>query len=254
MTVPDNTTRFSDRAAFYHQYRPGYPASLLPFLTAEIGLTPAHVVADIGAGTGILTELFLRGGHTVYAVEPNEAMRRVAETRLASEPRFHAVAAAAEATTLPAGSIDLITAAQAFHWFDHGPTRHEWRRILRPDGYLLLIWNAWDVAQPFFERYQSLLGEYCADYKRTSRDNLHDQELNDFFGPAGCHKHQLTYTQRFDFDGLRGRLLSSSYTPLPGHPNHEPLLARLAELFAQYQVGGQLDFPYLTNIYYGQFS
>ena len=137
----DPTARFSNRVDDYVRYRPSYPAGVLEILRAEVGLTPASIIADVGSGTGISAELFLRNGNTVYAVEPNDAMRHAAERLLGGYHAFHSVNGRAEATTLPDASIDLSLAAQAFHWFDVPKARAEWQRILRPDGWAVLVWN-----------------------------------------------------------------------------------------------------------------
>src|SRR4028119_2421500 len=124
-TESDPTKRFTDRVANYVAYRPKYPAEVLEFMRAELSLSPSSIIADVGAGTGILTEMFLRNGNTVFAVEPNEAMRAAAENLLGACPKFRGVAGTAEATTLAVRSVDFITAAQAFHWFDAEHTRRE---------------------------------------------------------------------------------------------------------------------------------
>src|SRR5579884_1615786 len=137
----DPTGRFSGRAEDYARSRPRYPDAVLDALRRDIGLSPQTIVADIGSGTGILTEMFLRNGNVVYGVEPNPDMRRAAEQLLAGYHRFHSINGTAEQTTLPAGSIDLVTAAQAFHWFDAAAARREFRRILRPPYIVALLWN-----------------------------------------------------------------------------------------------------------------
>ena len=116
--MSDSTTRFSVRVPYYHQFRPRYPASMLDVLETY-GLTPESVVADIGAGTGISSELFLSYGCTVYAIEPNVEMRAASERYYGEQPNFHAIGGGAEATTLAERSIDWVVAGQAFHWFDH---------------------------------------------------------------------------------------------------------------------------------------
>ena len=142
MSEKDPTRRFTNRVANYARYRPGYPPAVLTCLRDECGLSPGSTVADVGSGTGILTELFLANGNHVYAVEPNEAMRQAAELSLAHYPGFTSVDGRAEATTLADDSVDFVTAGQAFHWFDAAASRVEFNRILRPGGYTALVWNA----------------------------------------------------------------------------------------------------------------
>src|SRR5579863_1256797 len=116
--MSNSTTRFSDRVEDYVKYRPHYPKKILSYLQDRYAFGPGWVVADIGSGTGISTELFLRFGNNVFAVEPNLEMRSKAEELLAAHPGFRSVEGTAEATGLPGSSIDLIVAGQAFHWFD----------------------------------------------------------------------------------------------------------------------------------------
>ncbi len=130
----DAKTRFSSRVENYVRYRPAYPGGVLQCLERECGLTPAWRVADIGSGTGISSKLFLDYGCTVFAVEPNPDMRRAAERLLGSVPGFHSEDGSAEATGIPAGSVDLAIAAQAFHWFDPAGAREEFQRIVRPEA------------------------------------------------------------------------------------------------------------------------
>lgn len=247
------TERFSNRVENYVKYRPGYPPPLIPFLQQELGLTPQTVVADIGCGTGLSSQPFAAFGCQVYGIEPNEAMRQAAQQFLTAYPNFVALPGRAEATTLPDQSADLVMAAQALHWFDLEPTRAEFRRIVRPGGWLFILYNDWHGQQtPFAYGYNRLLEQYGLEYGSVRHDRSLVEVLEILFAPAGYRHHTFPYYQDFDFEGLRGRLLSSSYTPLPDHPNHAPLMAGLADLFAQFQVGGKVRFAYTTNLYYGR--
>lgn len=248
----DPTKRFSSRVDNYVKYRPGYPPELLGLLERHCGLTEASVIADIGSGTGLLTELLLRRGNQVYGVEPNPEMRAAGEAFLAGRPAFASVAGTAEATTLPAASIDLIAAGQAFHWFDRERAGVEWRRILRPGGWVALIWNMRAAGSPFQREYDQLLREQAPDYAQVNHRNIDDQARERFFAPNPVRRLALANQQRFDLAGLRGRVLSSSYAPEPGHPRHEPLMAGLAALFERHQREGAVSFDYETEIYLGQ--
>jgi ubiquinone/menaquinone biosynthesis C-methylase UbiE len=135
------TQRFSGRVENYVRYRPGYPPEVLQLLRQECGLTPDHVIADAGSGTGILTRILLEAGCSVFAIEPNAEMRHAGERLLAAYPRFSSVAGSAEATSLPDHSVDFITAAQAAHWFHRDHARREFLRILKPGGWVVLAWN-----------------------------------------------------------------------------------------------------------------
>lgn len=251
--IEDATQRFSSRVDNYVKYRPGYPADVLELLVEECGLTPASLVADIGAGTGILSELFLKNGNAVYAVEPNREMREAGERLLANYARFTSVDGTAEATTLQPRSMDVITAGQAFHWFDHEAARAEWARILRPGGWVALVWNERRTGgTPFLDGYEQLLRSVGTDYAEVTHRRVRDEQLAAFFAPAPLRIATFESRQLFDFEGLRGRLLSSSYTPQAGHPDHEPMLAALRTLFDEVQQRGQVSFDYDTRVYYGQ--
>lgn len=258
MTRPDPTRRFSDRVANYVRYRPGYPEALLRALAEEAGLGPGKAVADVGSGTGISSELLLRPGCEVYAVEPNAEMRAAAEERLDGEPRFHSVDGTAEATTLPDASVDLVTAGQAFHWFDVERTRAEFARILcgapRAPGQVALFWNSRRTdASPFLRAYEDLLQRFGTDYREVDHLNVGPETLAPFFG-GPYESRTFPNHQDFDLEGLRGRLLSSSYAPGPGHPDHEPMLSELRRIFDRHQEAGRVRFVYDTELYLGKLA
>jgi SAM-dependent methyltransferase len=249
----DPKQRFSNRVADYVRYRPGYPRAVLDLLRDECALTAESVVADIGSGTGILTRLFLENGNVVYGVEPNAEMRQAGEEFLAAYPKFRSIAAAAEATTLPDASVDFVIAAQAFHWFDAQAARAEFQRISRPQGRVVVIANHRKKdATPFLRAYEALLSKFGTDYGKVAETYPSAARMADFFGAGKFREHTAPNRQIFDFDGLSGRLRSSSYAPPPEHPNHKPMLAALKELFGAYSDGGNVSFDYVTYIYYGQ--
>lgn len=249
------TERFSDRVADYVKYRPGYPAAVLDLLSRECGLKPAASVADIGAGTGIFTRLLLQSGAQVFAVEPNADMRAAAETALAGHPGFRSIAGEAGNTTLPPASVDLITAAQAFHWFDRDQARAEFARILKPDGQVALIWNEREVdTTPFLQAYEQLLLDYAPEYGIVDHRNITPADVAAFFHPHQIKLASFAYQQQFDYAGLKGRLLSSSYAPNAGHPNHEPMLRQLNRLFDRFQQDRQVVWHYQTRVFYGHLT
>ena len=248
----DSTRRFSDRVDDYVRYRPHYPAGVLAVLRSGVGLTPAAAIADIGAGTGISTELFLGDGNPVWAVEPNREMRAAAERRLGGHPGFHSVDGTAESTTLAAASVDGIVVAQAFHWFDPEKSRDEFRRILRPGGWVALVWNRRrKEATPFARAYETLLATYGVDYAEVRHERIDDATLARFFAP-GWARATLPNEQLLDFASLEGRLLSSSYVPGEGHPRRAPMQAALRELFHEHAADGRVRFDYDTQIFHGR--
>ena len=251
MTNP--TGRFSSRVENYVKYRPGYPPEVISLLAEECGLAADSVVADIGSGPGNLSELFLRHGCRVYGVEPNREMREAGERLLSAYANFESVDGSAEATTLDGRSVDFVVAGQAFHWFEHDAARREFARILRPGGWAVIIWNDRRTSgSPFFEAYERLLRTRGTDYKEVSLKYADENALRPFYGPRGMRLKVFDNEQRFDFEGLKGRLLSSSYTPEPGHPNHLPMLEELAALFDAHATDGRVVFEYETKVYYGQ--
>jgi SAM-dependent methyltransferase len=248
--------RFSDRVDDYIRYRPGYPVEVVRTLERELGIVPRKTrVVDLGSGTGISAQLFLREGYDVIGVEPNLAMRHAAETLLASWPRFRSIEGSAEATTLPDGSADLVVAAQAFHWFDLPFARFEMLRILDRDGALALMWNDRQVeTKPFLRGYDEAIRTWSIDYAKVNHQNLAEADIASFFGPAGCAIRTFAQYQEFDWDGLLGRALSSSYVPLRGQPGHDELVSALRQLFDTHAEEGKIRFEYDTKLYFGRFS
>jgi ubiquinone/menaquinone biosynthesis C-methylase UbiE len=249
----DPTQRFSDRAENYVKYRPHYPAAVVETLRGDCQLSDDSVVADVGSGTGILTELFLKSGARVFGVEPNREMRAAGERLLGGYPRFTSVAATAEATSLPAHSVDFVTAGQAFHWFDRQRARQEFWRILKPLGWVVLIWNERRTkATPFLAAYEKLLLTYALDYESVNHCLVGSEVIAAFFRPGTFKLKVFENSQPQDFQGCQGRLLSSSYIPQTGHPNYAPMLVELRSIFDAYQVNGMVSFEYDTKMYYGQ--
>lgn len=246
----DSKQRFSNRVDDYVRYRPRYPAGVIDILTAEAGLWPQSVIADVGSGTGFSAELFLKNGNTVIGVEPNREMRLAAEQLLAFYPNFRSVEGAAEATTLTDASVDFVLAGQAFHWFD-GPSAHrEFMRILRPGGKTILMWNVRRLdSTPFLRAYDELLCRLGADYLKVLVEGMEEKQISDFFrGPFT--RRTIFNFQDLDFSALRGRLLSSSYVPAAGQPNHEEILAGLRDVFDAHDVNGRVRLEYDTQIYF----
>ena len=252
MPVSNATSRFSDRVENYVRYRPGYPGDVLRVLENACALAPQHVIADIASGTGIWTRMLLENGNPVFGIEPNAEMRQAGERLLAGFPKFTSVAGTAEATTLPDHSVDFVTAAQAAHWFHRERARREFLRILKPGGWLVLLWNErLTNANAFLRDYEQLLLTYGTDYEDVRHERT-TEELNEFFDPAPFQERQFPMRQEFDYAGLEGRLLSSSYAPGPGHPSHTPMLRELRRIFDAHNSAGSVAFDYKTRVYFGQ--
>jgi SAM-dependent methyltransferase len=248
---PAPEERFSSRVENYIRYRPGYPEDIVEAITRGAGLAPGATIADVGSGTGISSQLFLKHGFQVIGVEPNDAMREASDRMLSGYPGFRSVKGTAQATTLADASVDLVTAAQAFHWFESPETRAEFTRILKPGGKIALIWNERRIdTTPFLRDYEALLNRFGTDYADIRHENIGPDSLARFF-PHGYTVHTSFYRQVFDIGSLTGRLLSSSYTPSPGHPDHEPMLAELRRIHALHQVDGNVEVDYDTRVYLG---
>jgi SAM-dependent methyltransferase len=246
------TTRFSDRVENYLRYRPGYPPEVLKLLREECGLQPSHIVADIAAGTGVFTRLLLENGNSVFAVEPNTEMREAGVHELEGYDGLVSVAGTAEETTLSSASVEFVTAAQAAHWFDLSRARAEFVRILKPEGWCVLIWNERDTARtPFLRDYEELLLAYGTDYKEIRHERT-TAIIHKFFAPAQYEEDVFELQQQFDYQGLAGRLLSSSYAPNEGHPRHAPMMKELQRIFRTHATNDKVAFEYKTRVYYGK--
>jgi SAM-dependent methyltransferase len=250
--MSQSVERFSSRIADYIKYRPGYPSEIIGLLKDECGLTSDSIVADIGSGTGKLAELFLANGNLVWGVDPNAGMRTAAEQILEKFPNFKSVEGSAESTALRDSSVDFITAAQAFHWFDADKFKLEAKRILRSDGWVVLTWNARKlVSTPFLEDYERLLLHYGTDYQDIRHEKA-ESTIPFFFSREPCKAAVFPNQQVFDFDGLKGRVRSASYTPEPGHPSFEPMMLELRNVFERHHHNGQVVFEYDTKVFYGR--
>jgi SAM-dependent methyltransferase len=253
VTFADAKQRFSSRVADYVRCRPGYPSALIELLGKDCGLTRAHVIADIGAGTGLLSKVFLENGNRVIGVEPNAEMRAAGDEFLAEYSNFSSLSGSSESTMLADASVDFITAAQAFHWFEPNATRREFARILKASGWVVVMWNDRRINEtPFGRAYEDLLVRYGTDYKKVKDAYPETHDMENFFGAGNFQRHELPNTQDFDCEGLAGRVRSSSYAPKEGHANYEPMMAALRKLFDTNQKFGRVRMEYMTQIYFGR--
>lgn len=251
--MPDGKTIFSPKVENYVRYRPDYPQAFLTYLKEFAGFSSESVVADIGSGTGILSRALAPLVKRVYAVEPNPDMREASRN---SHPggRIMETDGSAEATALPAQSVNFITAGQSFHWFDADRARAEFRRILRPGGRVVLVWNVRDSGtSPFLAAYNAFLTPYADGFVRAKNsDPRVYEEMADRFFPEGYDRNVWPHEQQLNAAGFIGRSLSSSFAPLPGSDGYEPFVKGLRDLFAHYQQNGRLCFPYRTTCYCGR--
>lgn len=248
--MSDTIERFSNRVDNYVKFRPGYPSEVLQLFRYEMGLQPDWIIADVGSGTGISAKMFLENGNQVFGVEPNETMRSAGEDFLAGFPKFRSISGTAENTTLLDGSVDLVVAAQAFHWFDPEKARAEFKRILKENGFVALIWNERQLnTAPFLAEYEHFLLKFANDYTKVRHENIDEEKLFEFFQQE-FRRATFKNTQIFDFDGLKGRVLSSSYMPIEINESYEPMIAELRVLFAKHAENGKIELSYDTAVFY----
>lgn len=248
----ETSQRFSDRVSDYVRYRPGYPVNAIGVLERELALAPGRVVADVGAGTGMLTQPLAATGADVIALDPNEQMLAAAREHLAEHDNVRIEVASAEGTGLPDHSVDAITCGQAFHWFDPVRARAEFRRVLVPGGRVALVWNRKHIeASQLLADLEVVLHEHAPEFAIVRHEKIEDAEISTFYGRAPS-SWTFSHEQRFDWDGFRGRLLSSSYTPAPGSNGHDAFVAALHVLFDRHQLDGEIVWPYVTHVYVGE--
>jgi SAM-dependent methyltransferase len=246
------TQRFSDRVKNYVNYRPKYPIEILPYLEQEISLNTTTIIADIGVGTGISAEHFVERGNTVHGVEPNAEMLAAAASYYEKAPNFLPINGTSETTTLPDQSIDLIIAGQAFHWFNIPTSRIEWKRVLKPNGHVALIWNDRLTTGPFLEAYEAILLEFGTDYSTVNHRRMDLEVVQRFFGSNAVKLECFNNSQYFDFEGLKGRINSSSYVPASTDDRYPSMMTAVRAVFDQFEEKGKVSVEYNTQVYTGQ--
>ncbi len=243
----DSKKRFSSRVENYIKYRPSYPLEIIDFLEKKEILAKNTVIADIGSGTGILTQIFLDHGNRVYGVEPNKDMREASEKILKKYPKFLSLEGSAESTGLEENSIDLIIAGQAFHWFNVEETKREFKRVLKPYGNVVLIWNnRGKGGSDFNSNYENFMLKYGTDYKVVMKK---EANVDSFYT---YQKESFYNYQELDFSSFKGRVLSASYIPLSDDPIFPIMIEELEVLFKKHQRNGSIRIEYDTEVYYGK--
>ena len=251
--IPNPTERFTGRVESYRRYRPGYPAEIVETLLRDCGLSTDSLIADVAAGTGLLAEVFLAAGFAVTALEPNDEMRAACATLEPQYPKLRCVSGTAEATGLPDSSVDLITVAQAMHWFDLARTRAEFARILKPGGWCAVLYNNRRLSgDAFHDGYETLLREFGVDYMAVKGQHMGRQRLAAFFAPSAMQCAVFENAQSFDYEGLEGRILSSSYMPQPGQARFAEMQGAAKRLFAETQVDGRVTMVHDCVVCYAQ--
>ncbi len=247
--MADYTNRFSGKAEDYNKYRPKYPEELKTLLVEKLGLTPEKLIADIGSGTGISSEIFLDNGNMVFAVEPNEEMRIMAEQTMDLEENFVSVDGTAENTGLNNKSIDLIFSGTAFHWFDIEKTKKEFHRILKDNGNIVIAWNNRDLEDDFQKSIESVFNKYLPKLEKVEEQKF-GKGIEEFFAPQKPHYELLKYSQNFSFEDLLGRLRSSSYFPEEGSEVYLKIVEEVYQIFNEFQKDERINFNYKTQVFW----
>lgn len=248
------TERFSDRVERYISFRPSYPKELLLFMKEELGLTESHLIVDVGSGTGLLSKLFLDNGNIVLAVEPNAEMRAAAEAWFEDEPGFRSVPGRAEEMRqLGEREVDFIVAGQAFHWFDAAAARREFARVIKPGGWVVLVWNTRRTkGSAFAVAYEDFMLRWGTDYKEVRSRYGAAGPLDELFGESGYDVRAFANRQELDYAGLEGRVLSASYIPGPTDPSYTTMLEDLRGLFDTSARDGKVVIELDTEAFFGQ--
>lgn len=246
--------RFTPCVEYYDKFRPNYPPEIVKFIAEAAGIGPGDPVADVGAGTGIFTQKLLDAGFEVYAVEPNQAMRAASVLRFQNGESVFSIDGSAENTNLENGQVKLVTCAQSFHWFDPIIAKKEFSRICQSGSRAALIWNKRKTDGSRFSReYEKLLNDFCPEYKKTGAfDVERDMGITNFFSDEGFEHKTFYNDQQLDFEGLKGRLLSSSYCIRPGHPKFDEMINRLRGIFERRNFNGIIKVKYNTHVFIGK--
>jgi SAM-dependent methyltransferase len=246
------TERFSGRVEAYRRHRSSYSREIIPLLRERCGLTPESIVADIGAGTGMLAELFLENGNRVLAVEPNPDMRAACEELIARFPLLSCIAGTAENTTLADHSIDFVTVGRAIHWFDQEKCRHEFARILRGSGWVVIAGQGpHQLTEPVIRDFRTILENHSIDFARIRQRYDIEAAVGRLFAGGDFQAAEFHDTEEMTYEDLEGFMLSLSVTPQPDHPGFPAMKQALHEYFARHESGGKLRMPTTCKVHFG---
>lgn len=248
----DNKDRFTNKASVYAKFRPSYPRQFIDYLMREVGME-GKIIADVGAGTGILTRLLADKAQKVIVVEPNQEMLEVLKEHCRMCTNLTAWEGSAEDTGLPEQSVDFITVAQAFHWFDKERTKVEFQRILKQNGRVTLVWNSRSAENNFIKENDALLQRVCPEFRGFSGGTgTESEQYGDFFANGYCEYRVFDNDRYLTLEEYLGGSLSASYAPLEGDRNYGDFIGGLEELFNKYSSGGKLLIPNKTYSYTGK--
>jgi ubiquinone/menaquinone biosynthesis C-methylase UbiE len=251
--VHSHTERFSGRVQAYLAYRPRFPREIVPFLREHGALRSGAVIADVGAGTGMLAEIFLEAGHRVLAVEPNVEMLEACRVLAAQHPALEVVEGSAEATTLPDASVDLIAVGRAMHWFDWPRAHREFQRILKPGGWVLVATNGHrDSGAPVSNRLSEILRKWRTDSAEADTRRDFSDRLQEFLDTSSWQRTTLHHAMTVDFATLLGYAESLTAIPRPGERGYDGMVAELRAVFEEYQRDGMLVTPLACQLFLGR--
>lgn len=245
----DSQERFSKQVDNYVKYRPHYPTEILNYLQNKYAIHPDMAVADIGSGTGISSKLFLDKGYQVFGIEPNENMRLASTKYLSNYEKFTAINGSAAKTTMQSNCVDIILAGQAFHWFNNEATKIEFERISKEKRLIVFLWNERNTKSDFEKEYDHFIERYALDYIAIKDRNIEPQNIELFLAPNPCELITFDNSQTLDFEGLKGRLLSSSFIPQQEHIIYEEMIEKLYHLFSKYKENNTITINYLSKVY-----
>jgi len=248
--MKNNVASFTGRVEEYAKYRPGYPEQIISLLENKMEFDESKDVADVGCGTGRLSRLFLTNGNLVFGVEPNEEMRLMSEKLLSKFINFVSVDGTAEVTKLATSSVDIVSVGQAFHWFDLKKTKKEFKRVLRKDGHVVIVWNERTNSSQVMKAVNKILKSLNQEHEEAEKNLVDKKLLSAFFGVAKVGSCTIPNYQMLDLAGLKGRIQSISYVPESGNENKK-IMDEIKDVFEKYNNGGMVKIEYTTRVYYG---
>lgn len=245
----NNTAKFDGKGDIYAKARPKYAVEVFDYIKNTLQIPERSVFADIGSGTGIFSEQLLDNGYRVFAVEPNTDMRKKAEEKLSLYQDFVSLNGTDSNTAIPNQSVDCITTAQAFHWFDAEAFKKECRRILKPYGKVIIIYNTRDRSAECNVALSDLHRKYCPDFRGFSK-GMNGEKCRAFFDNK-CDVFRADNSQTYDRQGYIDRILSSSYSLCESDDRFAEYIAEANRLFDAFSNNGALTVPMHTVAYIG---
>lgn len=250
--ITDARGKFSGRGEFYAKSRPSYSGKLIDALYSDYGFSDKSVIADVGAGTGKFSVLLAKRGSQVICVEPNADMRAKLAEAVKPFPGCRVLTGSAEETGIPPKTADFVTAAQAFHWFDCEKFKRECKRIMKPGGKVVLVWNTRELDADVTLESQAVYEKYCPGFTGFSAGMHGSEDMINLFFSKGFDKICFESPLNFDEEGFINRSISSSFSLRPGDEKFEEYIDAVREVFSKYQSGGRITVPNTATAYIGK--